>query len=158
MGLPAGWVTDSDELTQNQQITALGNGVLPVGVHSPGFVADTDAEAREILRPHWLAMRNKLGAERGWGRASNGEFDAAANSPTSSLYVGSPDTVARKIVTTVSELGLSRFNLKYSSGTLPHEHMLRSIELYGTEVIPRVRQLLAETQPTSAPEAIPVAV
>ena len=121
----------------------LGNPVLPVGVHSPGHVADTDEQAREQLWPHWQVMRDRLGAERGWGRTSKGEFDAAAG-PAGALYVGSPETVARKIAATVSALGLQRFNMKYSHGTLPHEQMLRSIELYGTAVIPRVRELLAE--------------
>ena len=60
-----------------------------------------------------------------------------------SLYVGAPETVAKKIASTARLLGLSRFDLKYSSGPLPHERMLHSIELYGREVIPRVRQLLA---------------
>ena len=62
---------------------------------------------------------------------------------TGSLYVGSPETVARKIVGTLQALRVDRFDLKYSAGTLPHEAMLRSIELFGTEVIPRVRELLA---------------
>ncbi len=119
----------------------LGNPVLPVGVHSPGHIADTDEAAREQLWPHWQVMRDRLGAERGWGRTSKGEFDAAAG-PAGALYVGSPETVARKIAATVSALGLARFNMKYSHGTLPHEQMLRSIELYGTQVIPRVRELL----------------
>ena len=61
-----------------------------------------------------------------------------------SLYVGSPETVARKIAATVRALGASRFDLKYSAGTLGHELMLRSIELYGREVIPRVRELVSE--------------
>jgi hypothetical protein len=74
---------------------------------------------------------------------SRHEFDLQAG-PNGSLYVGSPETVARKIATTATTLGLSRFDLKYSAGELPHAAMMRSIELYGTEVIPRVRELLAE--------------
>ena len=61
-----------------------------------------------------------------------------------SLYLGSPETVARKIATTVRTLGVARFDLKYSAGTLSHDKMLHAIELYGTRVIPRVRELLAE--------------
>jgi hypothetical protein len=64
---------------------------------------------------------------------------------TGSLYIGGPEPVARKIAARVRALGASRFDLKYSAGTLRHELMLRSIELYGREVIPRVRQLLTET-------------
>ena len=60
-----------------------------------------------------------------------------------SLYVGSPETVARRIAATVRTLGLSRFDLKYSVNQLPHPALMRSIELYGTRVIPMVRDMLA---------------
>ena len=119
----------------------LGQPQLAIGVHSPGHVAETDEEARQQLWPHWQQMRNRIGAERGWGPTSRGEFEQAA-APTGALYVGSPETVATKIAETVRQLGLSRFDMKYSAGTLPHEAMMRSIHLYGAEVIPRVRELL----------------
>ncbi len=121
---------------------------LPVGVHSPGHVADTDEQAREELWPHYQVMRNRIGAERGWPPTSRAEFEREI--AVGSLYVGSPETVARKIAATVRALGASRFDLKYSAGTLPHEAMMRSIELYGREVMPRVRELLADTPPVSA--------
>jgi probable LLM family oxidoreductase len=114
---------------------------LPIGVHSPGHVAETDAEAREQLWPHYREMRDRIGAERGWPPTSRSEFEQEAE--RGSLYVGSPDTVARKIAATVQTLGAVRFDLKYTSGTLPHELAMKSIELYGREVIPRVRGLLA---------------
>jgi len=115
----------------------------PVGVHSPGHVADTDDEAREQLWPHMKRMRDRIGAERGWGPMSREEFDRQAG-PDGSLYVGSPETVAAKIATTARALQLSRFDMKYSAGQLPHDLLLHSIELYGTEVAPRVRSLLAD--------------
>jgi len=118
--------------------------MLPIGVHSPGHLADSDEEAREQLYPHMKKMRDRIGAERGWGPMSRAEFEQQAG-PNGSLYVGSPETVARKIAATARTLGLSRFDLKYSAGSLPHELMMRSIELYGRDVIPRVRELLAET-------------
>ena len=62
--------------------------------------------------------------------------------PDGSLYVGSPDTVAKKMASTIRALGLSRFHLKYSNGTLPHESQMKSLELYGTQVAPRVQELL----------------
>jgi alkanesulfonate monooxygenase SsuD/methylene tetrahydromethanopterin reductase-like flavin-dependent oxidoreductase (luciferase family) len=105
-------------------------------------VAETDAQAREELWPAYEVMRNRIGAERGWSPTSRAEFEREI--AAGSLYVGSPETVARKIATTVRALGASRFDLKYSNGTLRHELMLRSIELYGREVSPRVRRLLAE--------------
>lgn len=119
-----------------------GTPLLPVGAHSPGHIAPTDEQAKEALYPHFKASRDRIGAERGWPPMSRGEFEREAG-PRGSLYVGSPETVARKIAATARTLGLSRFDLKYSNGRLPHEHSMRAIELYGTEVIPRVRELLA---------------
>ena len=58
--------------------------------------------------------------------------------------IGSPETVARKIANTSRLLGLARFNMKYSNGTLPHDKLLRSIELFGTRVAPRVRELVQQ--------------
>ncbi|MFW6773100.1 LLM class flavin-dependent oxidoreductase [Nocardioides sp. CPCC 205120] len=116
--------------------------LLPVGVHSPGFVADTDEEARELLFPHFKANRDRIGRERGWGPATREQFDAEIE--VGSLYVGSPETVAAKIASTVRGLGVQRFDLKYSNGPMPHAQLMRAIELYGTRVAPRVRELLAD--------------
>ena len=119
----------------------LNQPVLPIGVHSPGHVADTDEEARTQLWPGYKAIHDRIGGERGWGPTTMSRFTAEAD--MGSLYVGSPETVARKIVSTVKALGVQRFDMKYSSGTLPHAHMMRSIELYGTKVMPMVRDMLA---------------
>lgn len=113
---------------------------LAIAVHSPGHIADTDEEAKDQLREHWIANRNKIGRERGWGPSGLVEFEQEIKH--GSLYVGSPETVARKIAKTVADLGVNRFDLKYSNGALPHEYSMRSIELYGTEVIPMVRDML----------------
>jgi probable LLM family oxidoreductase len=114
----------------------------PIGVHSPGHVADTDERAKEELWPHYADLMNRIGAERGWPPIGRGQFEQAAG-PDGALYVGSPATVAAKIAATVKTLGLSRFDLKYSNGTLPHDAIMTSIELYGTKVVPMVRELLA---------------
>jgi len=82
-------------------------------------------------------MMNKIGAERGWPPRGRADFDQEV--AHGALCVGSPDTVAKKIANTVKTLGLSRFDVKYSNGTLSHERMLKSIELIGREVAPRVR-------------------
>jgi len=115
--------------------------VLPMGVHSPGHVAETDEAARAQLWPGYKAIHDRIGGERGWGPTSITKFNAEAD--MGSLYVGSPETVAKKIAKTVKALGVSRFDMKYSSGTLPHEHMMTSIELYGSKVMPMVRDMLA---------------
>jgi probable LLM family oxidoreductase len=119
----------------------LGRPVPPIGVHSHGYVAETDAAAREELWPDYRQMRDRIGAERGWPPMARGEFEREIES--GSLYAGSPETVARRIAATVKALGLSRFEIKYSAGPLPHEKLMRSIQLYGERVVPLVRDLLA---------------
>jgi probable LLM family oxidoreductase len=114
---------------------------LPVGVHSPGHIAETDDQAVEELWPDYKLMRDRIGAERGWGPMGRDEFEREIEA--GSLYVGSPETVAQKIAKTAKALGSARFDLKYSAGPMPHETLMRSIELYGSTVIPRVRELLA---------------
>ena len=119
-----------------------GKPQLPIGAHSPGHVAENDDQAKTEVWPHHLAMISRIGRERGWAPPSREQFERETG-PDGALYVGSPETVAQKIAKTVRTLGLSRFDMKYSSGTLPHDKMLRSIELFGTKVIPRVRELLS---------------
>jgi probable LLM family oxidoreductase len=121
----------------------LGKPALPIGVHSPGHVAPSDEQAQEEIWPHYLMMMNRIGRERGWSPVSRDHFSREVRDD-GALCVGSPETVAQKIVSTVRALGLSRFGLKYSSGTLGHDVLMRSIELFGTQVVPRVRALLAE--------------
>ena len=123
----------------------LGRPQLPIGIHSPGHVAATDEQARDELWPHYRAMHARIGRERGWPPMTRSQYELAAG-PDGALAVGSPETVAAKIVRAVEGLGASRYDLKYSAGTLPHESMLRSIELYGTEVAPLVRERLARTE------------
>jgi probable LLM family oxidoreductase len=125
----------------HRALAEFGHERLPVGCHSPGHVAETDEQAREELWPHYFAMRKKIGAERGWPPPTREQFDREAG-PGGALFVGSPETVAQKIAQTARVLSLSRFDLKYSNGTLPHDRMLRSIELIGTRVVPRVHELL----------------
>jgi alkanesulfonate monooxygenase SsuD/methylene tetrahydromethanopterin reductase-like flavin-dependent oxidoreductase (luciferase family) len=95
---------------------------------------------RAELWPDYKQMRDRIGAERGWPPMGRSEFDQEAD--RGSLYVGSPETVARKIAATAKALGISRFDMKYSAGALSHEKLLRSIELYGRKVIPLVRDML----------------
>lgn len=115
--------------------------VRPIGIHSPGFVADTDEAAREALWPHYRAMFGRIGAERGWPPTTKDRFIAEIEH--GSLYVGAPETVARKIAGTVQALGLGRFDLKYATGPQPHGDLMRCLELYGGQVIPMVHDLLA---------------
>jgi probable LLM family oxidoreductase len=113
---------------------------LEIGLHSPGYVADTDAQAKEELYPPYKKFRDRIGAERGWGPMGRAEFENEIGG--GSLYVGSPETVAKKIADTVKALGVSRFDMKYSAGGLSHERMMRCIELYGRKVMPLVREMV----------------
>jgi probable LLM family oxidoreductase len=118
----------------------LGRPVREIGVHSHGYVAETDQTARDELWPDYKKMRDRIGAERGWPPMTRTEFDSEIE--RGSLYVGSPETVARRIATTVKALGVSRFHMKYSAGALSHEKIMRCIEFYGHKVIPLVRDML----------------
>ncbi len=119
----------------------LGKPAQAIGVHSHGYVAESDDKAREELWPDYKRMRDRIGSERGWPPMQRAEFNREADS--GSLYVGSPETVARRIAATVNALGLARFDMKYSAGTLSHEKIMRCIELFGTKVMPLVRDILA---------------
>ena len=120
-----------------------GHDWRPISMHGPGHVAATDELAREQMYPHQAAAFTKIGRERGWGPYTREQFEANA-APDGSLFVGSPETVATKIAWAVRTLGLSRFQLKYAVGTLPHAQRMESIRLYGEHVAPRVRELLAQ--------------
>lgn len=119
----------------------MGREERPIGVHSPGHVAETDARAREELWPGYKALHDRIGRERGWPPATRDRFEAEADH--GALHVGSPETVARKIVRTMTAVGAARFDMKYSSGPTPHDVMMTSVELYGTKVIPMVRDMMA---------------
>jgi probable LLM family oxidoreductase len=121
-------------------LSEMGKPELPVGVHSHGFVGETDAQAKEDLFADYKRMRDKIGGERGWPPMTRADFEREI--AHGSLYVGSPETVARRIAATVKALGVSRFDMKYSAGPLSHEKMMRSIELYGRKVMPLVRDML----------------
>jgi len=127
----------------HRALTEFGHGERPIAVHSPGYIAESDEEAREELWPYYKEGRDRIGASRGWPPVTRAQFDQEA-SADGSLYIGSVETVAAKIARTVASLDIDRFDLKYSSGRLPHEKLMRNIELYGTQVMPMVRELLAQ--------------
>lgn len=120
----------------------------PVGMHSPGFVADTDEAAARIAWPHFKASRDRIGRERGWPPVTPRDYEREIEH--GSLYLGSPETVAQKMASAIRTLGVGRFDMIYTNGSTPAADRLRSVELYGTEVIPRVRELLAAD---AAPQA-----
>ncbi|WP_284641770.1 LLM class flavin-dependent oxidoreductase [Paenibacillus silviterrae] len=115
---------------------------LPVASHSHGFVGEDTEAAADRFFPSTQASMNVIGRERGWGHYDRAQFDAA-RSLEGALYVGDPETVARKIIYLRKEVGITRFLLHVPLGTMPHEDVMRAIELLGTEVAPRVREEVA---------------
>ncbi len=139
-GQPARFAPYAD--LYRRTLTELGKPAGRISVHSPGFVADTDQEAAETLWPHHREIMTRIGAERGWPPMSRGQYDSEVRD--GALHVGSPETVALKIAATMKALGATRFQLKYAGGTTPHAALMKCIELYGTKVAPRVRELMKE--------------
>lgn len=118
----------------------LGTVAHPVGMHSPGFVADTDEQAKELFYAPYKVQRDRIGSLRGWPPLRRAEFDAEVEH--GSLYIGSPETVARKIARAVKALGVGRFDLIYTVGAQSVGARTRAVELYGSKVVPMVRDLL----------------
>jgi probable LLM family oxidoreductase len=126
-----------------QALESFGRPVLPVGVHSPGHVAATDEEAVEVFWPRYLEVIREASKTRGFAIPTRESFMREIGSG-GALYVGSPETVAQKVAQNLTTLGATRFDLKYGMGGLSHEALMTNIELYGTQVIPRVRELMSE--------------
>ncbi len=120
--------------------------MLPVGINSHGYIADTSQEARDEHAPFYMAMMNKLGVERGWPRMSRRDYDMSS-SLRGALVVGSPEEVIEKILFQHEILGHQRFLMQASIGAMPHRQVLHAIELFGTKVAPVVRR---ETSPAPA--------
>src|SRR5699024_11031744 len=116
----------------HKALAQFGHGERRIAVHSHGFVAETDGAAADLYWPRYAGNMTRIGRARGCAPVRHAQFEQEIHH--GALHLGSPETVARKIATTVRELGATRFGMKYGSGTLPHEDMMRSIELYGTRV------------------------
>ncbi|MGY3716265.1 LLM class flavin-dependent oxidoreductase [Sutcliffiella cohnii] len=116
---------------------------LPVASHSHGFIAETTDLAADKFFPSTQQAMNKLGKERGWGRYDRGTFDSA-RSLEGALYVGDSETVAEKIIHLRKNVGVTRFMLHVPVGTMPHDDVMKAIELLGKEVAPIVREEVAK--------------
>jgi probable LLM family oxidoreductase len=139
-GSPARFAPFS-ELFQ-RALESFGRPPLPVGVHAPGHVAPTDEQAGEEFWPRYREVIHKVSETRGFAIPTEESF-AYEIGPAGALYVGSPERVAQKIAQNLTTLGANRFDLKYGMGGLSHRALMTNIELYGTQVVPRVRELLA---------------
>ncbi|KFF00614.1 luciferase [Chryseobacterium formosense] len=111
---------------------------LKVGLHSPGYVAATNEEAVADYYPGYAELWTKAGGERGWPPVTKAQFDASV-APKGVLVVGGPEQVAEKLLKHSEALGgIDRFTFQMDNAGLTHEQLLRSIEIIGKEVIPRV--------------------
>lgn len=110
---------------------------VPLSVHAHGYIADSNEQAAEEYYASYAAAMSRLGRERGWGPMTKDQFDSM-RSPEGSLVIGDVETVADKILRFEEILGINRFELHISVGTVPHDRVLRSIELLGTKVAPIV--------------------
>jgi probable LLM family oxidoreductase len=115
---------------------------LRVGINSHGFIADSTGAAVEAAWPPYLDVMGRIGRERGWPPPTRARFEAE-RSPRGALLVGSPQEVVDKILFEHELFGMDRMLLQFSVGTMPHRELLRSIELFGTEVAPVVRRATA---------------
>jgi probable LLM family oxidoreductase len=109
----------------------------PLAVHAHGYVAETNEQAADEYYDSYATAMTQLGRERGWGAMTRGQYELMRN-PRGSLVLGDPETVADKILHMRRVLGIERFMLHISVGTLPHDRVMRSIELLGTKVAPLV--------------------
>ena len=130
--------------------TEAGHPAPALSINSHGFVAATSQAAADTAYPPFATMMDRIGRERGWPPMTRAAFDAGTELRGAN-FVGSPEQVAEKIICQHAIFGHQRFLLQFSVGTLPHADVMRSIELYGTEVAPRVRRELdaIESGPTS---------
>ena len=122
---------------------------LPISINSHTYVAETDQGAGDEYFPTYAAMMNRIGRERGWGPMGRRQFEAG-RSPRGALVVGSPEEVVEKILYEHELFGNERFMAQISVGTLPHDRVMRAIELFGTEVAPAVRKALAPRRAANA--------
>ncbi|MEK4230815.1 LLM class flavin-dependent oxidoreductase [Solibacillus sp. FSL H8-0538] len=125
---------------------------LKVASHSHGFVAESTDIAVEKFFPPTQAAMNVLGRERGWGEYTRSTFDSA-RSLEGALYVGDANTVAEKIIYLRKNVGITRFMLHVPVGSMPHEDVMKAIELLGTEVAPIVRAEIAKWEAGGEGEA-----
>jgi len=125
-----------------QALERFGRDPLPVGVHAPGHVAATDEQAQEQFWPRYLETITRFSEIRGFAVPTEASFRQEVG-PHGALYVGAPETVAQKIAANLTTLKANRFDLKYGMPGLAQSALMTNVELYGTQVVPRVRELLS---------------
>jgi alkanesulfonate monooxygenase SsuD/methylene tetrahydromethanopterin reductase-like flavin-dependent oxidoreductase (luciferase family) len=126
----------------HQALEQFSHTPKPIGLRSPGHVAATDEQARDEFWPRYLEVIRNVSKTRGFAVPTEASFLREIG-PDGALYVGSPETVAAKIAANMKTVGANRFDLKYAMGGLSDDALLATIHLYGNEIVPQVRELLA---------------
>lgn len=142
-GFPDRFVPFVELYKETARKSGFPNPVL--GINSHVYVSDTFKRAGDEFFPSYAAMMNQIGKERGWSPIGRADFEAM-RTPKGSLVVGSPAEVVDKILYEYELFGHTRFLAQMSLGAMPHDKILRSIELFGTQVAPEIRKALRETQ------------
>jgi probable LLM family oxidoreductase len=119
-----------------------GHGRPPLSINSHGFLADDARQAADDYFPPLKSMMDKIGRERGWSTLARADYDAMLG-VRGALVVGNPEQVAEKILFQHEIFQHDRFMIQFTVGTMPHEKVMRSIELFGAEVAPLVRAEVA---------------
>jgi probable LLM family oxidoreductase len=147
-GRPASFVPLIDLYRDAGRRASIAPGTLAVGINVHGFVADTTEAAIETFYPSYADVMTRIGRERGWPPLSRAQFDASTG-PDGHLFIGTSDQVAAKIIALHRLFNNDRFLIQLTVGSMPHDAVMRAIELFGTKVAPAVRAALAEPRPVN---------
>ncbi|RWX78704.1 LLM class flavin-dependent oxidoreductase [Neorhizobium lilium] len=124
--------------------------LLKTSINVHGFIADTTEAAADTFYGPQAQVMDRIGRERGWGPTNRAHFDQA-RSPLGNLFLGEPELVAEKIIAAHKVFGMDRFLLQMAIGPMPHQAIMRGIELYGTKVAPLVRKALTGSSDRAKP-------
>jgi probable LLM family oxidoreductase len=130
-----------------------GHSRPALSINSHGYIAETSQKAADEAFPSFAETMNRIGRARGWQPLTRADFEAA-RSLRGSSFVGSPAEVTEKILFQHEIFGHQRFMVQFSVGSMPHKNLMRSIELFGTQVAPAVRKEIATKTDSTKPPAV----
>jgi probable LLM family oxidoreductase len=142
-GAPARFAPLVDYYRESARAAGLDPATLPVAINSHAHIAEDSRQAADQFWPHYGALMNQIGRERGWSPMTRNQFESL-RSPMGALFVGSPDEVVEKVLYEYDLFGHDRFVAQMGVGPQPHDEVLKAIELLGTKVAPRVREEVAK--------------